>query len=102
MNVEEIKKRLLSGEMLDQEFLDLLNKPAQKKKSGGFFKTLLTGFLKGYTEPQMLRIMLEALLLFIIIIGTIFLSYHNKIDMVVTSVLMAFILGFLFGKLNKI
>jgi hypothetical protein len=60
----------------------------------------LKGFLEGYTAPVMWRLGLEMALIFSVVAGIIFLSYAGRIDVTITSVLLAFVLGFLFGKIK--
>ncbi len=75
-----------------------IHTPAQRK--GSFFKTLLKGYIDAYTTPNIFRAMLEACLILVVIVGVIILSYTGRIDAMTTSVLIAFILGFLFGKIK--
>ncbi len=102
MDTQTIKQKILSGEMTDVELKDLISNKANsshtRKHNSGFLKTILKGFIEGYTAPNMYRATLEALLILLIITGVVILSYVGRIDAIVTSVLLAFVLGFLFGK----
>jgi hypothetical protein len=97
MDTKTIKQRVLSEDMTDDELLNLLSK---RKQGGSFLKTILKGFLEGYTAPVMWRITLEITLIFLVVAGIILLSYVGRIDAMTTSVLLAFVLGFLFGKIK--
>lgn len=103
MDSQTIKQRILSGDMSDEELSALIKSRVEshpRKQSGGFLKTILKGFIDAYTAPSMWRLALEASLIFIVICGIIFLSYADKIDAMITSVLLSFVLGFLFGKIK--
>jgi lipopolysaccharide export LptBFGC system permease protein LptF len=103
MDPQTLKQRIIDGEMTDAELQDLLNVKLvsqPKKQGGGFLKTILKGFLEGYTAPNMWRMTLEAILILMVILGVVFLSYNGRIDGVVSSVILAFVLGFLFGKIK--
>ncbi len=101
MDIQAIKDKILKGEMTDEEFTKLLAAKVPHKKSGNFMKTILEGFIEGYTAPHMWRIILNAVLLFTMIIAILILSYSGKIDTMITSVLLSLILGYLLGRLNK-
>jgi hypothetical protein len=104
MDIKTLKSKIQNGEISDVELMDLLaqnlNKTNDEHERGGFLNTILKGFVDGYTTPNMLRATIEGLLLIIIIIGIIILSYAGRIDSMITAVLFAFILGFLFGKIK--
>ena len=99
-----LKEKILKGEMTDEDLLHLFvdKTPAghHRKQHGSFFKAILKGFIDVYTAPNMWRLSLEAFLIFMVIAGIIFLSDTGHIDAMITSVLFAFILGFLFGKIK--
>jgi lipopolysaccharide export LptBFGC system permease protein LptF len=101
MDAQIIKQKILTGEMTDNELSSLLGNNSHSRKQGGnFLKTILKGFIDGYTAPNMWRLALEFILILFVVIGIIVLSYSGRIDATITSVLMAFILGFLFGKIK--
>lgn len=101
MDTQAIKQKILTGEITDEELSNLLaNNSHPRKQDGSFLKTILKGFIEGYTAPNMWRLTLEAILIFFVIVGIVFLSYAGRIDAMVTSVLLAFVLGFLFGKIK--
>lgn len=104
MDTQTLKQKILSGEMTDSELTNLIrnraNGSSKRRPGGNFLKTIIKGFVQGYAAPNMYRATLEAVLILIVIIGTMVLSYTERIDTVVTSVLLAFVLGFLFGKLK--
>lgn len=99
MDAAAIKQKILAGEMSEIELADLLGSKSHKQ-GGSFLKTILKGFLEGYTAPIMWRLTLEMILIFLVIAGVITLSILGKIDATITSVLLAFVLGFLFGKIK--
>ncbi|MFL5762739.1 MAG: hypothetical protein ACJ77K_02285 [Bacteroidia bacterium] len=98
MDVQAIKRKIMANEMSDDELLGLVSPAIHHRGKGSFLKTILKGFVDAYTAPNMWRVMLQAILIFVVIIGTVLLSYWGRIDATVTSVLLAFVLGFLFGK----
>lgn len=104
MDTQAIKQKILKGEMTDEEFSNLLdnkfNNLHSHKRSGSFLKTILKGFIEGYTAPNMWRLTLEFVLILLVVVGIVCLSYAGRIDAMVTSVLLAFVLGFLFGKIK--
>lgn len=100
MDAQTLKQRILKGEMSDEEISKLLMNKAPRKQNGTFMKTVLAGFIDGYATPQLWKIIISGILFLSIIVGIIILSYAGKIDAMVTSILLAFILGFLFGKVK--
>jgi hypothetical protein len=100
MDAQTLKQRILKGEMSDEEISKLLVSKTPRKQSGTFMKTVLAGFIDGYATPQLWKIIISGILFLSIIVGIIILSYAGKIDAMVTSILLAFILGFLFGKVK--
>lgn len=100
MNIQTIKDKILNGEMTDDELSKLITGKPSPKRGGGFLKELFNGFSEVYTEPQMLRIILNACLILVIILAIVFLSYSGKINMLVTTMLLSFVMGFLFGKIK--
>lgn len=72
MNAADVKQKLLLGQMSEDELSELLKGPG--KKRGSFLKTILSGFIKGYTEPQLLKTILDAVLLFSLMAGLIVLT----------------------------
>jgi hypothetical protein len=99
MDTKTVKEQIISGKLSDSELSSLLGKGSMPRK-GSFLKTIMKGFIDGYTAPNMLRMSLEAVLIFSVIAGTIFLSYAGQLNMMITAVLLAFVLGFLFGKIK--
>ncbi|MDF2439003.1 MAG: hypothetical protein K0Q95_3379 [Bacteroidota bacterium] len=100
MDAKTIKQQIISGALSEDELSAILNKGNSLSKRGGFLKTILKGFIEGYTAPNMWRMTLETFLLFSVITGIIILSYAGHLDMMITSVLLAFVLGFIFGKIK--
>ena|ERR1043166_7627378 len=98
MDAQSIRQKITSGDMSDQELLDLLKGSHAHKQKGSFLKTILKGFNDAYTAPAIWRLILQAVLILLVIVGTLMLAYWGKIDNAVASVIMAFLLGFLFGK----
>lgn len=99
MDIQGIKEKIIKGEMSDDELSKLLSSKT-KKQSGGFMSTLLKGFVDNYTTPQIWRVVLNAILLLTVILAIVFLSYTEKIDAMVTTILLSFVLGYLFGKIK--
>lgn len=93
-----IKEKIIMGEMTEDELTRLLsNQPPRK---GSFLKTLIKGVNEGYTIPMMQKALLVSMLTLAIITGAIIQSYNNKMDYTVTAVLLAAVLGYLFGKIR--
>ena len=104
MDIQTIRQRILEGDLSDKELSVILNEPDNhthaRTKGGSFLKTILKGFIEVYTAPNMWRLTLEAILILIVVVGIIILSYAGRIEAMITSVLLAFVLGFLFGKIK--
>ncbi|MGZ4063854.1 MAG: hypothetical protein ACXVP0_12850 [Bacteroidia bacterium] len=98
MDVKEIKEKVLAGQLSDEELGALLGKHGTAKKGSGLLKALANGFEKGYTEPQILKLKLEAILLFMIITGAILLSCLAVMDVMATAVLLSVVTGYLLGR----
>jgi hypothetical protein len=99
MNTQELKQKIVNGQISDVELSKLLPKSGSRKSS--FFKDLLKGFIEGYTIPNLWKIALESLLILVILIGAITLSFAGKMDNTTTAVLLSAVLGFLFGKIRS-
>jgi hypothetical protein len=98
MDAKTIKEKIMNGQLTEEELGKLLSfRTAQK---GSFLKTILKGVNDGYTVPMMRKTIIESMLILTIIIGTVILSYNNKMDNTVTAALMSAILGYLFGKIR--
>ena len=102
MDIKAIKDKILNGGVSEEELSKILNDLSShpKKQGSSFLKTILKGFIDGYTTPQIWRLGLQIGLLFVIVVAIIILSYSGKIDSAMTSILMAFVIGFLFGKMK--
>ena len=104
MDIQDVKQKILTGEMTDDELVKLLSpkktSSTSKKSDSGFLSTVLKGFQEGFAEPYLWRMILQLSLLFVIVLVITFLSYNGKIDAMITSVLLSFVLGFLFGKIK--
>ncbi len=102
MNIEEIKSKIINNQMSQEEIIKLLDAvPAiSKVKRTGLMKNIIKGYIDTYTVPNMLKLTLEASLIFVVIVAVVILSYRGSIDSSITAVLIAFLLGFLFGKIK--
>ena len=100
MNAQTLKEKIMSGQITDDELLEMLSKAKRHRNSGSTFKNILNGFIQGYTVPSLWKLILESLLILVIVIGTIVLSYANKMNDTTTAVILASVLGFLFGKIK--
>lgn len=99
MDAQEIKQKILDGELNEEELTSLLAHGRRSTKPrGGFMKTLLKGFIDGYTTPQLYRALMEAALIFMVIAGIVALTWVGKLDMTLCAVFLALVLGYLFGK----
>ncbi|MEI8136015.1 MAG: hypothetical protein WCH21_01690 [Bacteroidota bacterium] len=101
MNIQTLKQKIRDGNISDAELEALIgtgNKHSRAK--GNFLKSIIKGYTDAVTVPNMWKATLESLLILIIIIGAIILSYSGKMDNTITAVLLAAVLGFLFGKLR--
>ena len=100
-HIQTLKDKITKGEISDDELSALLGKPnGHPREQASFLKTILKGFLEGYTAPNMWRLTLEATLIFFALAAVVILSYAGRIDATVTSVLLVFVFGFLFGKIK--
>ena len=102
MEMQEIKNKIISNQLSQEEIIKLLETiPAvNKTKRGSLMKNLIKGYVDTYTVPNMLKLTLEASLIFVVVVGIVILSYKGSIDPNVTAILIAFLLGFLFGKIK--
>jgi hypothetical protein len=100
MNAHTIREKILKEEISDKDLAEMLGQNTHSSRKGGFFKTLIKGFIDVYTTPNIYRTIAETLLIILIIAGIVILSLTGHIDSVISSVLFAFILGFLFGKIK--
>jgi hypothetical protein len=98
MEAKVLKEKIVNGQVSEEELRQILAKRVITK--GGFIKAILKGFNDGYTVPMARKLIIESLLILSIIIGTIILSYTNKIDSTVTAALLAVVLGYIFGKIR--
>lgn len=104
MDVQALKNKIISGEISNDELLELIGAKSTsvhpRKQSGGFFKTAMKGFIDAYTKPNLWRLAIESFLILLVIIGVITLSLAGRLDAMITSVMLAFVLGYLFGKIR--
>jgi hypothetical protein len=102
MNVETIKQKILKGELTDEELTSLLKLKSisQRSQRSPFLKTIFKAFIDGYAEPHLWRLILELSLIIILVLAVVFLAYLEIIDAVVSVVIFAFVLGFIFGKMK--
>lgn len=104
MDIDAVKQKIINGEMTDEELAKLLtHKPSSshpRKENSGFMSTILKGFIDGYAQPHLWRLILETVLILSIVVGVVILSYAGKIDATITVVILAFIIGFIFGKMK--
>jgi hypothetical protein len=103
MDVQALKNKIINGQLTDAELLDLLSGKTSASEApvkSSFLKDILKGFIEGYTAPMMWKITMEFVLILAIITGVILLSYAGRMEAMVTAVMLAAILGFLFGKMK--
>lgn len=102
MNAETLKEKISSGEISDSELLKAFEHTSGTRSKGksSFLKTVIQGYIDGYTTPQLWRVMLESILISMVVTGVVILAYANKVDATVAAVMLAFVLGFLFGKIK--
>ena len=100
MDAKLIKEKIISGQMSEKELSDLLNTHSKPQRKQSFLKTLINGYTEAYTVPNIYKTILEAILIFSVLIGAIVLSYAGKMENTITAVLFATVLGFLFGKIR--
>ncbi len=55
-------------------------------------KTLVGGILDGYTKSMILKLVIESILIFLIVVSVVILSYVEKIDTTVTMIMLTFVL----------
>lgn len=102
MNSSEFKQKIKDDLISDEELDHLLNRKQQNHstKRGGLVNNLIKGYIDGVSTPQLWKVVLESTLIFAIIVGVVFLSYVDKLDTAVSSVILAGVLGFIFGKMK--
>jgi hypothetical protein len=100
MEIETIKKKILSGKLTDEEIVTLLQELAGNEKGESTFLTVVKSLIKSYLMPRMWKLIIETVLIIIAVTAILILSSTGKIDATVTAVLLAFSLGFLFGRIR--
>ncbi|HWY11307.1 MAG TPA: hypothetical protein VN026_08280 [Bacteroidia bacterium] len=101
MDTQTLKQKIKDGNLSDTELEAIIgNNNKHHRGKGNFLKSILKGYTDAVTVPNMWKATLESLLILIVIIGAIILSYSGKMDNTITAVLLAAVLGFLFGKLR--
>ena len=100
MDLNDIKNKILNNQITEEEINALLKKITPTRRKGTFMKTLVGGIVDGYTKPMILKLVIESILIFLIVVSVVILSYVGKIDTTVTMIMLAFVLGFLFGKIR--
>ena len=69
-------------------------------QKGNIMKTLMKMFNENYTAPNMWKLMLESTLLAMVIASAVVLAYAGKMSEGTVAVILAAVLGFLFGKMR--
>jgi hypothetical protein len=103
MDIQAVKQKIIKGEISDDELAKLLihKAPSQpRREKPTFLNTILKGFVDGYAEPHLWRLILEISLIFVVVLAVVLLAYSGKIDSTIAVVLLAFVLGFIFGKMK--
>ncbi len=101
MELQEIKNKIINNQISQEEIIKLLDSlPVNRTRKGNLMKNLIKGYVDTYTVPNMLKLALETCLIFSVVVGIVILSYKGIIDPAITAVLIAFLLGFLFGKIR--
>ncbi|MEO6303356.1 MAG: hypothetical protein ABIP51_09285 [Bacteroidia bacterium] len=100
MDTKLIKEKIINGQISEEELSALLGNTKKTYKKESFLKTIVKGYTDVYAVPNMYKNTLEAILIFVILIGGIVLSYVGKMDTTTIAVLFAAVLGFLFGKIR--
>jgi hypothetical protein len=98
MNIQNLKQRILDGQISDEELSKLL--VSHPGGTAGFMQNILKGFVDGYTKPNLWRSVMESILIFSVILGVITLAYAGKMDAMMAAVMLSLILGFLLGKIK--
>ena len=103
MDATTLKQKIANGLISDEELSKLLaDRPLYShSKKNSFLKNILSGFIEGYTTPNLWRSVFDTALLLSIIISIVVLCYTGKIESNIAIIFLAFILGFLFGKIKK-
>lgn len=103
MDIQALKQKIINGQVSDEELSNLLvnaTNNTHSRRKGSFFKDILRGFSEVYTTPNIWRSTMESILILVIIVGIVILSYNGRIDATITSIFLASVLGFLFGKIK--
>ncbi len=100
MEIETIKNKILSGKLTEDEIVSLLEEVTNENKGETTFRAIINGLIKSYLMPRMWKLIIETVLIVSAIAAIFVLSYTGRIDTTVTAVLMAFSLGFLFGRIR--
>lgn len=99
MDIQDIKQKIANGEFSDEELSKLFSHPKTNPKSrGGFLKTILKGFIDGYTTPQLYRAIMETILILLVVVGVVLLTWIGRLDTTLCAVFLSLVLGYLFGK----
>ncbi|MBA2614100.1 MAG: hypothetical protein H0U95_19210 [Bacteroidetes bacterium] len=100
MDVQSLKQKIIDGKITDTELSNLLGSSKQSHSKSNLLKNIFKGYSEAVTIPNLWKTTLESLLILVVIVGAIILSYSGKMDNTITAVLLAAVLGFLFGKLK--
>jgi hypothetical protein len=100
MDIQAIKKRIVSGEITDEEFTRLMTPAPVKNHKTGFMSNVLKGIKEGYTEPMLFRALMEFLLLLVLITSLVILTYTGVLSTETGALLLAVFTGFLFGRIR--
>lgn len=100
MDIETIKKKILSGKLTQEETAILMDGLKVEEKEDSTFISIIKGLINSYLMPRMWKLIVETILIVSGITAILILSYTGKIDSTVTAVLMAFSMGFLFGRIR--
>ena len=101
MDIQNLKQKIKDGQIGDEELLQLLggnSSNGHTRRKSGFMQNILKGFIDGYSTPNLWRAIMESTLIFVVIVGVVILTYADKMDTMITAVMLSSILGFLFGK----
>lgn len=96
MTIVEIRHKLLSGEISDKQFLELLNQLEYEED----LEPEESVIANESQERQMLKKLLEYSMLLVILGITVLLSYWNKVDITLTISILSIVTGYVLGRIR--
>ncbi len=102
MDIKDFKEKILDSDISREELASLLDHTSHRQpaRRHGLLNTLFKGYVEGYAKPNLYRLILESVVVLACVTGVVILTYIGRVDGVISIVLLAFLLGFVLGKMR--